>query len=93
MNNISSLLRKEENMIDNMSLEDFKTLMFISSHLGSNYAFKMKTFGRGIQVNWAGPRGNIMWRNINWDTNTIELVYDVNKYVQRFDLERLKGVW
>jgi len=93
MNNISSLLRKEEDMIDNMSLEDFETLMFISSHLGPSYTFKMRTFGRGIQVNWTGPRGNIMWRNINWDVNTVELVYSVNEYVQRFNIERLKGAW
>tara|TARA_X000000368_G_C22991538_1_gene694583 strand:- start:298 stop:558 length:261 start_codon:yes stop_codon:yes gene_type:complete len=45
----------------------------ISAKIGPGYTFNMKNYLDGYQLQWKNQFVSILWRNINWEEDKIEI--------------------
>lgn len=73
-------------MIDN---ELLNSIANISAHLGPGYKVSVRNYFSGYQVNWSKPEISVMWRDIRWDTNCVEILYNSSNKTIMIEIDDL----
>jgi hypothetical protein len=56
-----------------ISKENLQKIVEISSYLRPGYKFSMKCYLEGNQMNWIKGKHSIMWRDVNWIKEEVEV--------------------
>lgn len=75
-------------MIDTSLLQK---IVDISSKIGPGYTFNMKNYLDGYQLQWRNQFVSIVWRNINWEEDRIEVYKYNNQESRYFTLSDIKS--
>ena len=76
-------------MIDNKLLN---SIADISAHLGPGYKVSVMNYFSGYQVNWSKPGISVMWRDIRWDTNCVEILYNSSNDTRMIEIKDLNNI-
>ena len=73
-------------MIDN---ELLNSIANISAHLGPGYKVSVRNYFSGYQVNWSKPGVSVMWRDIRWDTECVEILCNSSNNTRMIEIKDL----